>query len=176
MNSSKVLSEKDANSSLANKVGAGTATKPEIKSLEYHRQVLKSKMEQERYNESTTNNTAVARTGTIPSPGTTTAKVADVRAPFSQKSTFRTRAAGLAADPNASGNYSGSPKYVSPSDTIMSPCTAKLTALKGRQAGKAKPRSLFAQASAKKFAGENVFGARNTGSTTNDAAQEQQDE
>ncbi|KAI8956813.1 hypothetical protein F5Y11DRAFT_341823 [Daldinia sp. FL1419] len=50
-------------------------------------------------------------------------------------------------------------QYVSPSDTIMSPCTAKLTALKGRVASKAKPKSLFAQTSAKKFDGKDIFGA-----------------
>ncbi|OTB16969.1 hypothetical protein K445DRAFT_316496 [Daldinia sp. EC12] len=50
-------------------------------------------------------------------------------------------------------------QYVSPSDNIMSPCTAKLSALKGRAVGKAKPKSLFAQTSAKKFDGKNIFGS-----------------
>ncbi|KAG6993819.1 hypothetical protein G7Y79_00050g085560 [Physcia stellaris] len=40
-------------------------------------------------------------------------------------------------------------KYVSPSDNIMSPCTQKLSALKGKQFGKAKPKSLFAQTAGK---------------------------
>ncbi|EHK26087.1 uncharacterized protein TRIVIDRAFT_139472, partial [Trichoderma virens Gv29-8] len=51
-------------------------------------------------------------------------------------------------------------QYVSPSDTIMSPCTAKLSALRSKQVTKAKPKSLFAQASAKKLQGESLFGAR----------------
>ncbi|RFU81604.1 spo12 family domain-containing [Trichoderma arundinaceum] len=53
-----------------------------------------------------------------------------------------------------------SKQYVSPSDTIMSPCTAKLSALRNKQVTKAKPKSLFAQASAKKLHGGNLFGAR----------------
>ncbi|GAP84172.1 putative spo12-like protein [Rosellinia necatrix] len=109
MSSSNVLSDKDVNNSLKNLSGAGAgATKADVKSMEYHRQVLKSKMEEE----------------------------------------------------------NSAHQYVSPSDDIMSPCTAKLNALKGRQAGKAKPKSLFAQASAKRFVGENVLGARNASLTT----------
>ncbi|KAK3953062.1 Spo12 family-domain-containing protein [Pseudoneurospora amorphoporcata] len=54
-------------------------------------------------------------------------------------------------------------KYVSPSDNIMSPCTAKLSAFRSKQAGKVKPKSLFAQASAKKLEGTNATG--NTGTT-----------
>ncbi|RCI17330.1 hypothetical protein L249_1990 [Ophiocordyceps polyrhachis-furcata BCC 54312] len=51
-------------------------------------------------------------------------------------------------------------KYVSPSDNIMSPCSAKINALRNKHAAKAKPKSLFAQASAKKLNGENALGAR----------------
>ena len=66
-------------------------------------------------------------------------------------------------------------QYVSPSDNIMSPCTAKINALRNKHASKyvmligpasdtnkrrAKPKSLFAQASAKKIGGENALGAR----------------
>ncbi|KAL9135299.1 MAG: hypothetical protein Q9175_003521 [Cornicularia normoerica] len=40
--------------------------------------------------------------------------------------------------------------YVSPSDTIMSPCTAKLSAYKSKHFGKAKPQSLFAKMEASK--------------------------
>ncbi|KAI1825604.1 hypothetical protein F4861DRAFT_500961 [Xylaria intraflava] len=161
MSSSNVLSEKDVNSSLASQAGTG-ANKGDIKSMEYHRQMLKSKMEQERYIQAAVATTTAPTTtvGATSGLGTTTAA-----AGIPSLASYRALA-GLTADPNASGTYSGDPKYVSPSDTIMSPCTAKLTALKGRQAGKAKPKSLFAQASAKRFAGENVFGARNAGSTT----------
>ncbi|RGP68618.1 spo12 [Fusarium longipes] len=51
-------------------------------------------------------------------------------------------------------------KYVSPSDNIMSPCSQKINALRNKHASKAKPKSLFAQASAKKLQGDNPFGAR----------------
>ncbi|KAK4075966.1 hypothetical protein Trihar35433_2526 [Trichoderma harzianum] len=57
----------------------------------------------------------------------------------------------------------GVKQYVSPSDTIMSPCTAKLSALRSKQVTKAKPKSLFAQASSKKLnTDENSFGTRST--------------
>lgn len=102
MGSPNALSEKDANNSLKNQAGTG-ANKGDIKSMDYHRQALQSKIEEE----------------------------------------------------------SSTHQYISPSDNIMSPCTAKLSAFKNRQVAKAKPKSLFAQASAKKFVGDNVFGARN---------------
>ncbi|KAJ4863885.1 spo12 family domain-containing protein [Trichoderma breve] len=55
----------------------------------------------------------------------------------------------------------GVKQYVSPSDTIMSPCTAKLSALRSKQVTKAKPKSLFAQASSKKLNNdENLIGTR----------------
>ncbi|POS86408.1 hypothetical protein EPUL_000883 [Erysiphe pulchra] len=48
--------------------------------------------------------------------------------------------------------------YVSPSDTIMSPCTAKLSAYRNKQVGKAKPKSLFAKTSSKSLvSSENFF-------------------
>ncbi|KAI1853727.1 hypothetical protein JX265_003940 [Neoarthrinium moseri] len=96
---SNVLSDKDVNTFVVPQADAAN-----IKSMEYHRQVLQSKMEEEKNKKS----------------------------------------------------------YVSPSDTIMSPCTAKLNAFRNKQVGKAKPKSLFAQASAKKFDGENVLGAKST--------------
>ncbi|KAG5977309.1 hypothetical protein E4U55_006885 [Claviceps digitariae] len=54
-------------------------------------------------------------------------------------------------------------QYVSPSDDIMSPCTAKIHALRNKHASKIKPKSLFAQASAKKLTEENALGARSIG-------------
>ncbi|CEJ80760.1 Putative BNS1 protein [[Torrubiella] hemipterigena] len=51
-------------------------------------------------------------------------------------------------------------QYISPSDNIMSPCSAKINALRNKQVTKAKPKSLFAQASAKRLAGDNIFGAK----------------
>ncbi|KAI0119979.1 hypothetical protein GGR51DRAFT_495837 [Nemania sp. FL0031] len=168
MGSPNVLSEKDANNSLKNPAGSG-ANKADIKSMEYHRQVLKSKMEEEKYGHSTTAISTCTMTTAAGAPsglGTRTVLAVTAKPSLGSSSSstqmiIHRACAGLPADPNASGACSSKHQYISPSDNIMSPCTAKLNALKGRQAGKAKPKSLFAQASAKKFVGENVFGARN---------------
>ncbi|KIH88599.1 hypothetical protein SPBR_07988 [Sporothrix brasiliensis 5110] len=85
------LGDKDVNAAITANAGNTDGGK-DIRSMEYHRQVLQSKMQAE-----------------------------------------------------------GPKQYVSPSDNIMSPCTAKLKALRTKQAVKAKPKSLFAQASARKM-------------------------
>ncbi|KAF7544404.1 hypothetical protein G7046_g9796 [Stylonectria norvegica] len=54
-------------------------------------------------------------------------------------------------------------KYISPSDNIMSPASAKINALRNKHAHKAKPKSLFAQASSKKLQGENPLGTTPAG-------------
>ncbi|KAI0434685.1 hypothetical protein F5Y09DRAFT_295367 [Xylaria sp. FL1042] len=169
MGSTNVLSEKDANNSLKNLAGTG-ANKTDIKSMEYHRQVLKSKMEEEKYGHTATATATTTTTTTITISsiaagassglGTTTAVNPLMASSSSSQKIIHRTLAGLSADPNASGIRSSVQQYISPSDNIMSPCTAKLNALKSRHAGKAKPKSLFAQASAKKFVGENVLGAR----------------
>ncbi|SPN97642.1 related to BNS1 protein [Cephalotrichum gorgonifer] len=102
---SNVLSDKDVNQAVAARDEHPAGDK--VKSMEYHRQVLQSKMESDE-----------SRT-----------------------------------------------QYVSPSDNIMSPCTAKLTALRNKHAGKAKPKSLFAQGVARKFdASKNAAAGRDTAS------------
>ncbi|KAI0550872.1 hypothetical protein F4679DRAFT_197955 [Xylaria curta] len=183
------LSEKDANTSL-NSAGTG-ANKTDIKSMEYHRQVFKSKMEEEKYGHTATSTTSHPAVGASSGPGLGTMTVISAAvkpslassspssSPSSSSSScqmiiHRKTLAGLPANPDASGTCSSKQQYVSPSDNIMSPCTAKLNALKSRHAGKAKPKSLFAQASAKKFVGENVFGARNAepSSSTNGSQQQ----
>ncbi|PMD64873.1 uncharacterized protein K444DRAFT_582408 [Hyaloscypha bicolor E] len=102
--SSTVLADRDVNTSGAGANAAQQEAKADVKSMEYHRQVLQSKLDE--------------------------------------------------------GN--GKQAYISPSDTIMSPCTAKLSAYRSKQVGKAKPRSLFAKASAKGLAAGNgnMFGAQ----------------
>ncbi|KAJ4306587.1 hypothetical protein N0V88_001391 [Collariella sp. IMI 366227] len=62
--------------------------------------------------------------------------------------------------------------YISPSDNIMSPCTAKLSAFRNKQVGKVKPKSLFAQASAKKLGSgsssdDALFGSKSAPSAKN---------
>ncbi|KAM7204126.1 protein BNS1 [Rhypophila sp. PSN 637] len=113
---SNILASKDVNTSMPsmtvdNNNNKNDAVKPDVKSMEYHRQVFQSKIEQEE-----------------------------------------------------------SKTYISPSDNIMSPCTAKLSAFRNKQVGKAKPKSLFAQASAKKYdggasgtSGADLFGSKPNG-------------
>ncbi|WEW56586.1 hypothetical protein PRK78_002033 [Emydomyces testavorans] len=48
------------------------------------------------------------------------------------------------------GKLKASGHYISPSDGIMSPCTKKLSDLKGKKFKNAKPQVLFAKALAKK--------------------------
>ncbi|KAK0727910.1 hypothetical protein B0T26DRAFT_637574 [Lasiosphaeria miniovina] len=100
--SSNVLAAKDVNTSIPAANFSpdfdGAISKPDVKSMEYHRQVLQSRMEQDE-----------------------------------------------------------TKQYISPSDNIMSPCTAKLSALRNKQVGKVKPKSLFAQASSKKLASDSII-------------------
>ncbi|KAH8898501.1 hypothetical protein GQ53DRAFT_742516 [Thozetella sp. PMI_491] len=98
--STSALSIKDVNAPMAVPISQDTEAKPNVKSMEYHRQVLQSKIAEQGANK----------------------------------------------------------QYISPSDNIMSPCTAKLNAFRSKQVGKVKPKSLFAQASAKKLEGEALFG------------------
>ncbi|KAK4204331.1 hypothetical protein QBC40DRAFT_261809 [Triangularia verruculosa] len=107
--SANVLAAKDVNMSLPtqdnnNNSSSSTETcvKPDTMSMEYHRQVFQSKMQEEK-------------------------------------------------------------TYISPSDNLMSPCTAKLSAFRNKQVGKnVKPKSLFAQASSKKLDGQGglLFGSK----------------
>ncbi|MCJ1303574.1 hypothetical protein MMC08_006384 [Hypocenomyce scalaris] len=90
--SSNVLSFRDANTSAPSLQKSTEAKKP--KSMEYHRQVLQSRLEEEKAQQT----------------------------------------------------------YISPSDTIMSPCTAKLSAYKSKHFMKAKPQSLFSKTSSKNIA------------------------
>lgn len=53
---------------------------------------------------------------------------------------------GLLKDENAAQQcQQGKQSYISPSDTIMSPTTKKLSEIKGRRFGSGKPQSLFAK-------------------------------
>ncbi|KAM0273240.1 hypothetical protein ACHAQH_008376 [Verticillium albo-atrum] len=126
--SSNVLAAKDVNAPFADQ----TATKGDVKSMEYHRQVLQSKMEQEKY---------------------------DARSSPAQPKQHQVL---------TSVAYR-SQQYISPSDNIMSPCSAKLNALRNKQIGKVKPKSLFAQASSKKLDGDALFGAKSRSIPKNDS-------
>ncbi|KAI1377297.1 hypothetical protein F4677DRAFT_415893 [Hypoxylon crocopeplum] len=119
--------------------------------LEHHRKVLQSKIEEEKYEA-----TAKATTTTDTTNVTTTASVSSADdAPDAQAQPPVNHLLANCDSPVASQQ-----QYVSPSDAIMSPCSVKLSALKGRQASRIKPKSLFAQTSAKKFDGSSAFGGK----------------
>ncbi|KAK3905333.1 hypothetical protein C8A05DRAFT_30855 [Staphylotrichum tortipilum] len=114
MSSSNVLFARDVNAPMHATAAAVEADgKPDVMSMEHHRQVFQSKMEQQGENKT----------------------------------------------------------FISPSDNIMSPCTAKLSAFRSKQVGKVKPKSLFAQASAKKLnaeggsSGAGLFGSSRPAAT-----------
>ena len=100
---STVLSDKDVNQAVVAKEEAQAGEK--TKSLEYHRQVLQSKMESEQ---------------SVPPPPSP--RLRGAQAPG------RTGVNGWRCRQRT--------QYVSPSDNIMSPCTAKLNALRNKHAGK----------------------------------------
>lgn len=103
--SANVLGAKDNNVPMASSVAHNAdGQQQKEKDLEYHRQVLKSKMEAQQY--------VKARHR----PNTRDFSGSDV---------------GELPCANRSGN-----NYISPSDEIMSPCTAKLNALRNKQVGK----------------------------------------
>ncbi|ROV91432.1 hypothetical protein VSDG_07147 [Cytospora chrysosperma] len=128
-----VLGAKDTNVPMANTAatttGKDASVKGDVKTMEYHRQVLQSKMESQKYDE--------AAAAAAPPPNH--------------------KAVSKLTQQDSSGN-----NYVSPSDEIMSPCTAKLNAFRNKQVGKVKPRSLFAQASTKRLRGSEggLFGSK----------------
>ena len=105
--SNNVLAARDINTSapsiqsnLDNKA-TSTSTADNVKSMDYHRQVLQSRIAEEKY--------------VLPSTN-----------PQSSDSLPRVEA-------NVDLYCRGTQIYVSPSDTIMSPCTAKLSAMKNKR-------------------------------------------
>lgn len=124
-NKPSALSEKDANSALHTAGASADDNKNKAtgrKSLDYHRQILQKKMETEKYGHHQATTTQNPTNTGASSEGTKKPAVKDAHLTSL-----------LDADP-AEHNRSG--QYISPSDTIMSPCTAKLNAFKSRQAGK----------------------------------------
>ncbi|KAK0376624.1 hypothetical protein CPAR01_08513 [Colletotrichum paranaense] len=128
--SPNVLGDKDVNATVV--VSDPQSTK-DLKSMEYHRQVLQNKMAQEKY---------------------------DKLQPRSSNKNKTLNSIVL----------DRSKTYISPSDNIMSPCTAKLSALRNKQVGKVKPKSLFAQTSAKKLRSDAAVFGDQAGTPTKDSA------
>ena len=100
--SSTVLADRDVNTSGAGANAAQQEPKADVKSMEYHRQVLQSKLDEGKY----------------------------VTIHFQSRFVLF---GGQLADRMRN---SGKQTYISPSDTIMSPCTAKLSAYRSKQVGK----------------------------------------
>jgi hypothetical protein len=89
--SSTILADRDVNATAPQQPAI---QKADVKSLEYHRQVLQSKLDEEQYVLSHHASDAVGSSRLTPT--------------------------------------SGKQQYVSPSDNIMSPCTAKLSAYRSK--------------------------------------------
>lgn len=102
MSSSSVLAARDVNTSMPAQGHAGADmdanTKPDVMSMEHHRQVFQSKMEQQ---------------GEYVTRG-----ILEEMCPQRADVAFRNKT------------------FISPSDNIMSPCTAKLSAFRSKQVGK----------------------------------------
>lgn len=168
-----VLAAKDVNVTMGNTPEAEAEAKAKdtvtkggaVKTMDFHRQALQSKMENQ------------------PGQDEAAAAGAPAIAPLHHKAVSK-----LTKKDGSENNY------VSPSDEIMSPCTAKLSAFRNKQVGKyvlpslsselkatiawfipmltsdsrhnrVKPKSLFAQASAKRMQGsEGLFGSKTGGS------------
>ncbi|KAL7625508.1 hypothetical protein AAE478_004728 [Parahypoxylon ruwenzoriense] len=175
---SSVLSNKDVNAPVQVQDANNNTKVAGAKALEYQRQLLQSKMEEEKYGTTTTTTTtnaiinATVNAITNATVNATVNATTNVTANVTTNATNATSTDGAAARVHSfpqkylsanledAANGRNKQHYISPSDNIMSPCTAKLTALKGRQASRAKPKSLFAQSSAKKFDSENIFGGK----------------
>jgi hypothetical protein len=100
--SSTVLADRDVNTSGAGANTAQQEAKADVKSMEYHRQVLQSKLDEGKY------------VDFLFKP-----RFVEFGRPFAD-----------------CVRNSGKQTYISPSDTIMSPCTAKLSAYRSKQVGK----------------------------------------
>lgn len=118
------LATKDVNASVQTQDAAAMDNgKPNsAQTLEYHRQVLHSKMEEEKYGANVTN-TATSTSVTV------TVTSVDAAIPCAMNPQYRRIA-------NSDTTNGRQQEYVSPSDNIMSPCTAKLSAFKGRVVSK----------------------------------------
>ncbi len=106
MSSNNILADKDINAPTNIEIHNKDGGKGDVKSMEYHRQILQSKLDEGQY------------------------------VVFS----FLFFLLAIEASVVSSANMifvrrRGKQTYVSPSDTLMSPCTAKITALRTKQIG-----------------------------------------
>lgn len=196
-----VLGDKDINASMEQQTQQ-QSTK-DVKSMDYHRQMLQSKIAEEPY---VTDKAAkpVAVKSSFSACSSSSSSLSSVSFPASRSDSTNSNSNSHSTDdakttapttimvmprwPTNTSFASRAKQYVSPSDNIMSPCSAKISALRNKQVNKyvcskaalafspqrlsdvangnlfffdrAKPKSLFAQASAKKLNGDNIFGAK----------------
>ena len=108
-------------------MGENQAEEEKVKSMEYHRQVLKGKLEDESY---------------VPLFQTPSFEIKEKEERAKGKG--KSKGKGMKMDMLIIGwTIRAANKYISPSDNIMSPCTQKLSALRGKQFGKFVPPFLF---------------------------------
>ncbi|KAI2641757.1 hypothetical protein GGS26DRAFT_536770 [Hypomontagnella submonticulosa] len=145
------LIEKDVNAPVQTQDAAGSkdGKQAPAKSLEYHRQMLQSKLNEEKYGtkaNATTRATCDSNTG-------------------AHAATTRVKNPQMDNVANTDTARDRQQQYISPSDNLLSPCTVKLNSLKGRAASRMRPKSLFARPD-KKADADDVFGTKNPASTS----------
>ncbi|QDS70365.1 hypothetical protein FKW77_009065 [Venturia effusa] len=167
--STNILSERSSNIPISpekkdTKDPKKEAPAPAPKSLEYHRQMLESRLKEDKLvpgislQSSSSLNTDAA-TGTT---GTTNAGVG--------VGVTKVVVPGIAHAHHLVALSSSSQTYVSPSDTIQSPATQKLAAFRTKHIKAAKPRSLFAKTTAK-----NAGDLASTSTSTTSSQESQKD-
>ncbi|PKS07983.1 hypothetical protein jhhlp_006595 [Lomentospora prolificans] len=155
---SAILSDKDVNAPVLAAEQPGAKS---IKSMEYHRQVLQSKMEADQSVPVHSNlpiskyrhvaASSEAKLVSVPTDDGAALRDASSSTPHDPQNTVRKDEVTNTLSSVTLRMIRQGKQYVSPSDNIMSPCTAKLNALRNKHVGKVKPKSLFAQGVAKKL-------------------------
>lgn len=146
--SARILGDKDVNAAIEQQ---STLVK-DVKSMDYHRQVFQSKMAQEPYvigkstvasaavnkpSPPSTNTTSITVNTTTTTTATTTNTSSASSTSSSPSPTFTVLRDAPPPVPLANPRFAFSAKqYVSPSDNIMSPCSAKINALRNKQVTK----------------------------------------
>lgn len=113
----QALSDKDVNAPVTTNMAADSSDKSDVKSMEYHRQVFQNKMAQEKYERQDITHRRSIHRGAAEDEN--------------KKPIHLPETTGLTREP-----LDRTKQYVSPSDNIMSPCTAKLNAFRNKKIGK----------------------------------------
>lgn len=113
-----VLGDKDINAAMEQQTQQQQSK--DVKSMDYHRQILHSKISQEPYVRDKAPQSAAVNSSSSSSSDDTTSSSTMVKRRWPTNMSFASRAK----------------QYVSPSDNIMSPCSAKINALRNKQVTK----------------------------------------